>query len=88
MLLAFATQLGTSGGPTVIAGDTASANQHGLVGLARADAGAQKAVSTVDDADTPLGQLTVALTVADAWPGTRAITAVANGADALLPGLS
>lgn len=88
MLLAFATQLGTSGGPTVIAGDTASANGHGLVGLARADAGAQKAVSTVDDADTPLGQLTVALTVADSLAGHKGNYGGANGADALLPGLS
>lgn len=87
MLLAMATELGTLGGPTVIAGDAAAANGGGLVGLVRADNAAQKSVSTVDDAGTPLGQLTVALTVADTIGGHKgADYGTANGAEALLPG--
>ncbi|HEX2902667.1 MAG TPA: copper transporter [Jatrophihabitans sp.] len=88
MLLSFITQFGTQGGPTVVAGDAASADNNGVVGLVRSDGSAQKAVSTVDDADTSLGQLTVALTVADTLAGRKGNYGAANGADALLPGLS
>jgi len=86
MLEAMATELGTLGGPTVVAGDAASATGGGLVGLVRADNAARKAVSTVDDADTPLGQLTVALTVADSIAGHKGDYGTATGAEALLPG--
>jgi len=86
MLQSMATELGTLGGPTVIAGDAASADSGGLVGLIRADSAAQKAVSTVDDANTTLGQLTVALTVADSIGGHHADYGTARGAEALLPG--
>ena len=88
MLLALATELGTLGGPTVVAGDAASAQHGGLVGLIRADGAAQKAVSTVDDANSALGQLTVALTVADSLAGHHAGYGTAAGAEALLPGAS
>jgi hypothetical protein len=84
MLLALATELGTLGGPTVVAGDAASADKGGLVGLVRADGAAQKAVSTVDDANSQLGQLTVA----DSLAGHHAGYGVATGAEALLPGAS
>jgi hypothetical protein len=86
LLLALSTELGTLGGPTVIAGDGASATGGGLVGLVRADDSAQKAVSTVDDAGSPLGQLTVALAVADSIAGHKADFGTAAGAEALLPG--
>ncbi|MFL6162679.1 MAG: copper transporter [Jatrophihabitantaceae bacterium] len=85
MLLALATELGTLGGPTVIAGDAASATRGGLVGLVRGDEAAQKAVSTVDDAGTALGQLTVALAVADSISGHKADYGSAAGAEALVP---
>lgn len=86
MLQALATELGTLGGPTVVAGDAASATGGGLVELVRADDAARKALSTVDDAGTPLGQLTVALTVADSIAGHKADYGTATGAEALLPG--
>jgi Copper transport outer membrane protein, MctB len=86
MLLSMASELGSLGGPTVIAGDAASADNSGLIGLVRGDAAAQKAVSTVDDAGSALGQLTVALTVADTIAGHRADYGTATGAEALLPG--
>ena len=88
MLQAMATELGTLGGPTVIAGDASSADNGGLVGLIRADSAAQKAVSTVDDANTTLGQLTVALTVADSIAGHHADYGTATGAEALVPGVA
>ncbi len=88
MLVSFATQLGSTEGATVVAGDQASATQHGLVGLVRDNAAVQKAVSTVDDVDTPLGQLTAALTLADRLANHRGNFGTAANADALLPGLS
>jgi len=88
MLLSFATQLGSTYGATVVAGDSASATQHGLVDLVRGSASAQKAISTVDDVDTPLGQLTTALTLADRLADHRGNFGTAPDADALLPGLS
>jgi len=88
MLLSFVSQLATTGGPTVVVGDTAAATSHGLVDLVRSDASAQKSLSTVDDADTPVGQLTTALTVADELAGHRGNYGTAAGADAVLPGAS
>ncbi len=88
MLLSFATEVATIGGPTVLAGDPASANNAGLIALARANEAAKKALSTVDDADSPLGQLTVALTVADTLAGRKGNYGNASGADGLLPGVS
>ncbi|HTZ42585.1 MAG TPA: copper transporter [Jatrophihabitans sp.] len=88
MLQSFATELGTLGGPTVVAGDAASANQNGLIALVRGDDAAQKAVSTVDDAGSSLGQLTTALAVADALSGHKGQYGTAAGAEGLLPGAS
>ncbi|MGI8666184.1 MAG: copper transporter [Jatrophihabitans sp.] len=88
LLLSFGTELGTVGGPSVIAGDSASATQAGLVALVRGSDGAKKALSTVDDATGPLGQLTVSLAVADALAGRRGNYGTATGADGLLPGVA
>jgi hypothetical protein len=87
VLVSFASELATLGGPTVVAGDRNSATANGLVQLVRADGTAQKSVSTVDNADTGLGQLTVALTLADAIAGHKGSYGDA-GADALMPGAS
>jgi hypothetical protein len=87
MLLSFTTQLGAStGGPTMVAGDPPSATAGGLVALVRNDETASKAVSTVDDANSPLGELTVALTAAEAVGGHKGHYGTGAGADGLLPG--
>lgn len=88
MLLSFATEVGVIGGPTVLVGDPTAASEGGLIALARTNDGAKKSVSSVDNASTPLGQLTVALTVADAMAGRKGNYGTAAGADALLPGVS
>lgn len=88
MLLSFATELGTASGPAVVAGDQQSATEGGLIDLIRSNDAAKKAVSTVDDATGSLGQLTVALTVADTLAGRKGNYGVAEGADGLLPGAS
>jgi hypothetical protein len=87
-LQSFATELALIGGPTVVAGDQQSATAAGLVAELRGNDAAKKALSTVDDASSPLGTLTVALTVADALAGRKGNYGVAAGADALLPGVS
>ena len=87
MLLSFGTQLASStGGPTVVAGDPAANTAGGLVALIRGDETADKAVSTVDDANSVLGQLTVVLTGADVLAGRKGHYGTGAGADALLPG--
>lgn len=86
MLVSLAGAIG-SAGPTVVAdagGGVADAG--GLVSLLRGDADAGKSVATVDDAGDTLGQLTVALTVADSLKGHHGDYGAGAGADALLPG--
>jgi hypothetical protein len=83
-LLAVAAQLGGQG-PTVVVGDPASADQGGLVALVRSDDGTKKTVSSVDDANGALGQLTMVLTAADALAGRKGHFGIGAGVDALLP---
>ncbi len=87
MLLTFTTQLGApSGGPTVVVGDPAADTAGGLVALVRQDETASKAVSSVDDANSPLGALTVALTGAETVAGRKGHYGVGAGSDGLVPG--
>lgn len=87
MLLSFTAQLGAStGGPTVVVGDPASNTAGGLVALVRDDEVANKAVSTVDDANSPLGELTVVLTAADTVAGRKGHYGTGADTDGLLPG--
>ncbi|MCW2538553.1 MAG: copper transporter [Frankiales bacterium] len=85
-LLSMTTQIATTGGPTVVAGDSASASQAGLISLIRADPTAKQVLSTVDDAQTSLGQLTVALTGAETLAGRKGQYGTTAGVDALMPG--
>ena len=87
-LQSFATELAAIGGPTVVAGDRQSSTAAGLIGLVRRNDAAKKALSTVDDATSSLGALTVVLTLADAMAGRKGNYGVGPGADALLPGVS
>jgi hypothetical protein len=84
-LLSMTTELGAHGGPTVVVGDAASADDGGLIALVRGDDSAKKAVSSVDDATTPLGRLTVVLAAAEASAGRKGHFGTATGADALVP---
>lgn len=88
MLLSFATELGAISGATVVAGDAAADSSGGVVALVRNDATAKKSVSTVDDASTALGQLTVALATANAVAGHKGHFGNGSGAEALVPGVS
>ncbi|HJQ02736.1 MAG TPA: copper transporter [Jatrophihabitans sp.] len=87
-LQTFATEVAAIGGPTVVAGDQPSSTAGGLIALVRGNDTAKKALSTIDDATSPLGTLTVVLALADAVAGRKGNYGVGPGADALLPGVS
>jgi len=77
-------QIGSTG-PTVAVGDTVSATPSGLIGSLRAVQG-PRTVSTVDDADTALGQLTFVLAANQALSGKHGHYGVGPAAESLLPG--
>ena len=85
MLVALASALDTQGDGAVLAGDTASAGSGGLIKAVRDDASASRSVSTVDDADSAIGQLTVILGLAEQSRGRTGHYGTAAGADAIAP---
>ena len=64
--LALVTELRQAGAHVVVAGDTASAKDNGIVGLVRGDDTDKGAVSTVDNADSSLGEVSTVLAMAAA----------------------
>jgi hypothetical protein len=72
------------GGHVVVAGDSGSAEGSGIVGLIRSGA-ASGTVSTVDDVDTAIGQVSTALAVVGADNTQVGHYGTAKGADALFP---
>ena len=70
---------------TVVAGDTLSAMQAGLVAQVRGNSSLQSSVSTVDDADTSIGQITAALALAQLLKGTSGQYGTGSGASSLYP---
>ena len=83
--LSLITRLGLAGGGTVVAGDTPSSTQGGLVALVRASAADKASVSTVDDADTAGGQVTTVLALASAATGKSGAYGTGSGAVSLFP---
>jgi hypothetical protein len=78
------TALHVGGGETVVAGDSGSATAGGIVSLIRA--GSEKAaVSTIDNADSPFGQVSTVLALAEADASRVGHYGTAAGADALFP---
>ncbi|MCW2602339.1 MAG: uncharacterized protein JWN61_474 [Pseudonocardiales bacterium] len=85
MLVALASALDNQGDGVVIAGDTASAGEGGVIAAVRNDASASRSVSTVDDADTAIGRLTVILALAEQDSDGAGQYGTAAGADAIAP---
>jgi hypothetical protein len=81
------TQLQLAGGHTIVAGDNASATSGGLIALARASDAVKDAVSTVDDADTSMGQVTTTLALAEALTGKTGAYGNGSGSSSLFPSL-
>ncbi len=70
---------------TVVAGDATSATEAGLVATVRGDSTMQRSVSTVDNADTALGQLSTALALAGLERDTVGQYGIGPGANNLFP---
>jgi hypothetical protein len=83
--LSLVAALAQNGGHVVVAADSASASQHGLVGEVRDSRSASNAVSTVDNADTPFGQVSTVLALAGATKGLVGHYGTDQSADALYP---
>lgn len=74
-----------AGRGTVVAGTPAAAGKDGLVGAVRADSGLASAVSTVDHADRPVGQVAAVFALAQQGAGRSGQYGTASGADAPFP---
>ncbi|MDR1998998.1 MAG: copper transporter [Frankiaceae bacterium] len=85
MISALAQQLRAGGKGAVVAGDPASAGAGGAVSSIRANAAASAVVSTVDDADGPLGQLTAVLALAEQLAGKAGQYGIGPGASGIAP---
>lgn len=74
-----------SGGGTVLAGPTGSAQPGGLVGMLRADSAAAASVSTEDVADLTSGRVALVLALDQAIAGRHGAYGAGPGADAPVP---
>jgi hypothetical protein len=74
-----------AGRGAVVAGTAASAGKDGLVAAVRADSGLASAVSTVDHADRPVGQLAAVFALAQQGAGRSGQYGTAAGAEAPFP---
>jgi hypothetical protein len=83
--LALVSALQQAGGHVVVAGDNGSATQAGVVAGVRGSAGDKATVSTVDNADTAIGQVSTVLALADITKSTVGHYGTAKSADALFP---
>jgi hypothetical protein len=87
-LLTMVTEIGAAGGPTVVVGDNASSESNGLIGLVRTNDTAKQAVSTVDNGNTALGQLSTVLVAKETLAGRKGHYGTGTGVDALMPGVT
>lgn len=83
--LSLVSELAQGGGHVVVAGDAASAGENGLIGLVRGSKSDRAAESTVDNADTPFGQVSTVLALAGADNGLVGHYGTGQNADALFP---
>ena len=90
--LALITQLQQQGAHAVVAGDTQSATDGGVVALVRGDGGDRSTVATVDNADTIVGRVSTILALVDVRsPAPNTVVGhygTAGGAKALYPSLA
>jgi hypothetical protein len=87
-LTALVSALDTAGKGVVVAGTPAAAAKSGLVGAVRADSGLTSAVSTVDDADRPVGQVASVFALAQQAAGRSGQYGTGSGVDGPFPPLS
>jgi hypothetical protein len=87
-LTALVSSLDSAGKGVVVAGTPAAAGVSGLVGAVRADRGLTSAVSTVDDADRPVGQVAAVFALAQQAAGHSGQYGTGSGVDGPFPPLS
>ncbi|SHG79256.1 Copper transport outer membrane protein, MctB [Jatrophihabitans endophyticus] len=83
--LALVDALVAGGGKVVVAGDDTSAADGGVIGTVRKQSTDRDSVSTVDDANSSLGQVSTTLALAAAVKGQAGHYGTQDGADALFP---
>ncbi|MBV9594422.1 MAG: copper transporter [Actinobacteria bacterium] len=83
--LALVTQMQLAGIHTLVAGDNDSATAGGLVARVRTFDADKNTVSTVDNADTAMGQVSSVLALAEVNGGKSGAYGTGNGASALFP---
>jgi hypothetical protein len=86
--LALLTALRQTGGNVVVGGDAASATGGGLIALLRNDTGDRSGVSSVDNADSDIGQVSTMLALSDAATAHYGQFGTGSSVDALFPQLS
>jgi hypothetical protein len=76
--------LSNKGGKVVVAGDSGSAESNGIIALVRSGS-AKSSVSTVDNASSPIGDVSIALAMADRLNGQTGQYGTGPGANSLFP---
>ncbi|HEY6747647.1 MAG TPA: copper transporter [Mycobacteriales bacterium] len=87
-LTALVSSLDSAGKGVVVAGTPAAAAASGLVGAVRTDRGLTSAVSTVDDADRPVGQVAAIFALAQQSAGRSGQYGTGSGVDGPFPPMS
>jgi hypothetical protein len=87
MELSFVTALQHAGGNIVVAGNGSSATEAGLVAGVRNSSALKSAVTTVDNADAAIGQVSAVLAISDALNSSFGHYGTARGAVALFPNI-
>jgi Copper transport outer membrane protein, MctB len=82
---ALISEFSRTGLKTLAAGDSGTAIDGGLLARVRADSALQRTVSTVDNADTSLGQVSTVLALAALTTGTTGQYGTGPGVDRLFP---
>ncbi|HEV7654407.1 MAG TPA: copper transporter [Mycobacteriales bacterium] len=87
-LTSLVSALDSAGKGVVVAGTAATTAANGLVGAVRSDRGLASAVSTVDDADRPVGQVASVFALAQQAAGRAGQYGTGSGVDGPFPPLS
>jgi hypothetical protein len=86
--LQLVTQMQLAGCHTLVAGDNASSTGGGLVALVRGSDADKSTVSTVDDADSVVGQVTAILALAEVAGGRNGAYGTGSGVQSMFPSAS
>lgn len=87
-LTSLVSSLDNAGRGVVVVGGSAAAGASGLIGAVRADQGLASAVSSVDDADRPVGQVAAVFALAQESAGRSGQYGTAAGSEGPFPPLS